>query len=58
LALHQSPVYFHKKGRGRYKAAPEATLKAALAGSKKETAIAGAGCLCGRAEAAQIAGSI
>lgn len=36
LALHQSPVYFQKKGRGRYKAAPEATLKAALAGIEKK----------------------
>ncbi|HTD05599.1 ribonuclease catalytic domain-containing protein [Undibacterium sp.] len=36
LALHTSPIYFYKKGRGRYKAAPEASLKAALAGIEKK----------------------
>lgn len=36
LRLHSSPIYFHKKGRGRYKAAPEETLKAALAGIEKK----------------------
>lgn len=36
LALHQAPVYFYKKGRGRYKAAPEASLQAALAGIEKK----------------------
>ena len=36
LALHSAPVYFYKKGRGRYKAAPEASLKAALAGIEKK----------------------
>lgn len=36
LALHAAPIYFHKKGRGRYKAAPEQTLKAALAGIEKK----------------------
>lgn len=36
LALHNAPVYFYKKGRGRYKAAPEASLKAALAGIEKK----------------------
>jgi exoribonuclease-2 len=35
LALHGSPIYFYKKGRGRYKAAPEASLRAALAGIEK-----------------------
>jgi exoribonuclease II len=34
--LHNSPVYFYKKGKGRYKAAPEASLKAALAGIEKK----------------------
>jgi exoribonuclease-2 len=29
--LHSAPVYFHRKGRGRYRAAPAETLKAALA---------------------------
>jgi exoribonuclease-2 len=36
LRLHSAPIYFHRKGRGRYKAAPEATLKAALAGLEKK----------------------
>ncbi|CDG81414.1 ribonuclease catalytic domain-containing protein [Janthinobacterium agaricidamnosum] len=36
LSLHTAPVYFYKKGRGRYKAAPEAALKAALAGIEKK----------------------
>jgi exoribonuclease-2 len=36
LALHGSPIYFYKKGRGRYKAAPEASLRAALAGIEKK----------------------
>ncbi len=35
LRLHGSPMYFYKKGRGRYKAAPEAALKAALAGMER-----------------------
>lgn len=36
LALHGAPIYFYKKGRGRYKAAPEASLQAALAGIEKK----------------------
>jgi exoribonuclease-2 len=36
LRLHNSPIYFYKKGKGRYKAAPEASLKAALAGVEKK----------------------
>ncbi|MFC5476172.1 ribonuclease catalytic domain-containing protein [Paraherbaspirillum soli] len=36
LCLHTAPIYFYKKGRGRYKAAPEASLKAALAGIEKK----------------------
>lgn len=36
LRLHGAPMYFYKKGRGRYKAAPEAALKAALAGIEKK----------------------
>ncbi|GAB3440989.1 RNB domain-containing ribonuclease [Massilia solisilvae] len=41
LALHGAPIYFYKKGRGRYKAAPEQSLRAALAGieRKKQQAI-------------------
>ncbi|MFZ6820119.1 RNB domain-containing ribonuclease [Undibacterium sp. Ji22W] len=35
-ALHGAPFYFYKKGRGRYKGAPEAALKAALAGIEKK----------------------
>ncbi|WP_283148256.1 ribonuclease catalytic domain-containing protein [Silvimonas soli] len=32
LRIAASPMYFYKKGKGRYKAAPEDNLKAALAG--------------------------
>jgi exoribonuclease-2 len=35
LRLHGAPMYFYKKGRGHYKAAPEASLKAALAGLER-----------------------
>ncbi len=36
IALHGAPMYFYRKGKGRYKAAPEASLKAALAGIEKK----------------------
>jgi exoribonuclease-2 len=36
LALHDAPVYFHRKGRGRFRAAPPETLKAALAGLERK----------------------
>ncbi|MBC7488971.1 MAG: RNB domain-containing ribonuclease [Glaciimonas sp.] len=36
MCLRSAPIYFYKKGRGRYKAAPEAALKAALAGLEKK----------------------
>ena len=36
LALHANPVYFYKRGKGRYQAAPEQNLKAALAGQEKK----------------------
>jgi exoribonuclease-2 len=36
LKFASSPIYFHKKGKGRYKAAPAATLQAALAGMEKK----------------------
>jgi exoribonuclease-2 len=36
LKLQSAPIYFHRKGKGRYKAAPEASLKAALAGLEKK----------------------
>lgn len=31
LKLHSAPVYFHRKGRGRFRPAPAETLKSALA---------------------------
>jgi exoribonuclease-2 len=45
LALHGAPIYFYKKGRGRYKGAPEQSLRAALAGieKKKQQALVQAG---------------
>jgi exoribonuclease-2 len=36
LKLHSAPVYFHRKGKGRFKAAPADTLKAALAGLERK----------------------
>ena len=36
LRLHGAPMYFYKKGRGRYKAAPEEALKAALASVERK----------------------
>lgn len=36
LRLHANPVYFYRKGRGRYKKAPEETLKLALAAIEKK----------------------
>lgn len=36
MRLHSAPFYFYKKGRGRYKGAPEEALKAALAGIEKK----------------------
>jgi exoribonuclease-2 len=36
IRLHGAPVYFYRKGRGRYKAAPEETLKAALNAIEKK----------------------
>jgi exoribonuclease-2 len=35
-ALHADPVYFHRKGKGQYRAAPPDILKAALAGLEKK----------------------
>src|SRR5687768_3719489 len=42
LRLHGAPMYFYKRARGRYKAAPEDALRAALASveRKKQQAIA------------------
>lgn len=36
LCLHGSPMYFYRKGKGCYKAAPEDNLKAALASQEKK----------------------
>jgi exoribonuclease-2 len=36
LKLHSAPVYFHRKGKGRFRAAPPDTLKLALAGLEKK----------------------
>lgn len=35
LRLHAAPMYFYKKGKGKYRAAPEEALKAALAGVER-----------------------
>jgi exoribonuclease II len=35
IAIHAAPVYFYRKGRGRYRAASAETLKAALAAVEK-----------------------
>ena len=37
LRLHSAPVYFYRKGRGRYRPAPPDTLKAALAAVERQT---------------------
>ena len=36
LALQQAPMYFYKRGKGRYKRAPEDALKAALASIERK----------------------
>ena len=36
LRLHENPVYFHRKGKGNYRAAPEEILNAALAALEKK----------------------
>jgi len=36
IRLHGAPIYFHKKGKGRYRAAPPDVLKAALAGAERK----------------------
>jgi exoribonuclease II len=35
VKLHSAPMYFYRKGRGHYRAAPPETLRAALAGIEK-----------------------
>lgn len=36
MRLHGNPMYFYRKGKGRYKAAPEENLRAAKAGQEKK----------------------
>jgi exoribonuclease-2 len=36
LCLHASPMHFYKKGKGRYRAAPDEALAAALAGVERK----------------------
>ncbi len=36
FCLHSAPMYFYKRGKGRYKAAPNESLKAALASIEKK----------------------
>ncbi|HSO05946.1 MAG TPA: RNB domain-containing ribonuclease [Pelomicrobium sp.] len=36
MRLHASPMYFYRKGKGRFKAAPEDALKAALASLERK----------------------
>ena len=36
LRLHAAPIYFHRKGRGRFRKAPPEILQAALAGLEKK----------------------
>ena len=54
FCLHASPMYFYKKGKGRYKAAPPEALKAALAATERkrreaeEVAVLAAELLAGR----------
>jgi len=40
IKLHSAPIYFNRKGKGRYKAAPAEILKAALAGLEKKRLLA------------------
>jgi exoribonuclease-2 len=36
MKLHSAPMYFYRRGKGRFQAAPEETLKLALAGIEKK----------------------
>jgi len=36
IKIHAAPIYFYRKGKGRYKAAPEETLKQAQAAVEKK----------------------
>jgi exoribonuclease-2 len=42
MRLHSAPMYFHRKGKGRYRKAPPEILQAALAGLEKKKAQAAA----------------
>ncbi len=39
LKLHSAPIYFYRRGKGRFQPAPEETLKLALAGVEKKKRI-------------------
>jgi exoribonuclease-2 len=39
VKLHSAPIYFYRRGKGRFQAAPEQTLKLALAGIEKKKRI-------------------
>ncbi|HKX37140.1 MAG TPA: RNB domain-containing ribonuclease [Burkholderiales bacterium] len=39
MRLHAAPMYFYRRGKGRFQAAPEATLKLALASAEKKKRI-------------------
>jgi len=39
MTLHAAPMYFYRRGKGRFQAAPEATLKLALASAEKKKRI-------------------
>jgi len=41
IRLHSAPMYFYRKGKGRYKAAPQENLKSALAAQEKKRLQAG-----------------
>ena len=40
LRLHAAPIYFHRKGKGRFRKAPPEILQAALAGLEKKRVLA------------------
>ena len=40
ICLHSSPIYFYKKGKGHYKAAPAEALQSALASAEKKRLLA------------------
>ena len=40
MRLHSAPMYFYKKGKGHYKAAPAEALKSALASTEKKRLLA------------------